>query len=166
MINFVMFNYLKMGLGFLYTMVSNDSSSFIDKLKDLTEPTEIEYNFISDGTSTQYQLTPPPPTDFNIYAGVLGEDGIYTEVTNYTVDTVNYTVDFDEPFLLDKQIKIVAYTIGQFNQDLDYDLRMICAEAMNIPFLEENQNNRDILQQLVYSNSWRIFSQNDHLRGV
>ena len=166
MINFVMFNYLKMGLGFLYTMVSNDSSSFIDKLKDLTEPTEIEYNFISDGTSTQYQLTPPPPTDFNIYAGVLGEDGIYTEVTNYTVDTVNYKVDFDEPFLLDKQIKIVAYTIGQFNQDLDYDLRMICAEAMNIPFLEENQNNRDILQQLVYSNSWRIFSQNDHLRGV
>ena len=67
---------------------------------------------------------------------------------------------------MDKQIKIVAYTIGQFNQDLDYDLRMICAEAMNIPFLEENQNNRDILQQLVYSNSWRIFSQNDHLRGV
>ena len=104
--------------------------------------------------------------DFNIYAGVLGEDGIYTEVNNYTVDAVNYTVDFDEPFLLDKQIKIVAYTIGQFNQDLDYDLRMICAEAMNIPFLEENQNNRDILQQLVYSNSWKIFSQNDHLRGV
>lgn len=165
-INFIQFNYLKIGLGYLYTMVSNDSSSFISILKDIVEPVEIEYYYVSDGVETQYSLSPPPPTDFNIYVGILGEDGEYIETKDYTVDTINYIVTFNQPIPLDKKIKIVAYTIGQFNQDLAYDLKMICAESMNIPFLEENQNNRDLLQQLVHSNSWRIFSQNDHLRGV
>ena len=166
MLNFINFKYLKYGLGFCRSQVSEETDNFIQKLTDIVEPIEVEYEFVSDGIETVFSLTPPPPINSQFYAGVKGIDGIYREVFNYTIDTIANTATFSEPHTANDEILIVAFTIGQFNQDLDYSLQVICAESMNIAFLEENQNNRDLLQQMVHSNAWRIFSQNDHLRGV
>lgn len=165
--NSICFKYLKLGLGFCTSIVSSETSNYILKLIDITEPIETEYEFIGNGIDSQFLLSPPPTVDSKFYVGVkkVSED-IYTETTDFTFDSLTNVLEINTVPQLNSSVKVVTFTIGQFNQTLDYTLQLISTEAMTIPFLEENQNNRNLLSLIVHSNAWRLFSQNDHLRGI
>ena len=165
--NSICFKYLKLGIGYCKTIVSIESNNYIQNINIEQEPVELEYDFVGDGVQTEFLLDLVPPLQCKFYVGFKSlQDDIYTEIKDFEFDentNVLTTVAIAEE---NQEVLIVAYTDGEFVSELDYSLQTILAEAMNIPFLEQNQNNRNLLNLIVHSNAWRLFSQNDHLRGV
>lgn len=136
-----------------------------DCLKDLTDyvPFSLtEYTFTGNGLDNIFTLNPAPtitnPTFFISKTIACGSPTI--SIVNYTWDSENNTItltgDIPEQ---GSTIQIFSYTVGYFNADLNLDEKRILAEAMNIPYLEEAKNNRDILKFLIYGGSVKMHSQ-------
>lgn len=162
--NSLCWSYLQVGLGFCSSVISSETENYIQKLIDLTEPIEMSYEFIADGIETVFLLTPPPQINSEIYVALKSGDE-YTEVFNYVFDNALGTVTFDTIPEEDVEILIVTFTDGYFTETLEYALKLICAEAMDIAFLEEHQNDRKLLNMYVYSNNFKIHSAADHTRA-
>lgn len=142
-----------------------------DCLKDITlfaPYEEQEYNFIGDGVEKDFSITPSPSILLtNIYVGVLDNvENVYNEVFNYTYDVVTNIITFNEVPSLNTKILIAFYEIGSFVADLDIDEKVILSEGMNIPFLESYQNNPRSLEQIIYTQSYKIHSQAEQLKQV
>lgn len=163
--NSMSFKYLKIGIGFAQTIISAEYNDFIKQVGVAIEPTEKDYEFIGNGVDNEFLLNPAPPLNSEIYVG-FEVDGEYVEQKNFTFDSVLNVVTTANIPLLNQKVIVIAFTDGEFVGDLDYSLQTIMAEAMNIGYLEEKQNDSRKLDMLVHSNAWRVFSQNDQLRGV
>lgn len=163
--NSISFKYLKIGIGFAQTIISAEYNDFIKQVSVNVAPTEEDYEFIGNGVDNEFLLNPAPPLNSEIYVG-FEVDGEYVEQKNFTFDSVLNVVTTTNIPLLNQKVLIVAFTDGEFVGDLDYSLQTIMAESMNIGYLEEKQNTSKLLDTLVHSNTWRVFSQNDQLRGV
>ena len=163
--NSISFKYLKLAIGFCKTVISSEASPFINNIDVAIEPTEGDYEFIGDGIENVFLLNPPPPLNSKFYVG-FEVDGEFVETKDFTFNDLTDEITTTDIPELNQRVLIVSYTDGEFVGVLDYTMQGIMAEAMLIPYLEEKQNKANLLNQLVHSNAWRIFSQNDHLRGM
>jgi isopentenyldiphosphate isomerase len=56
--------------------------------------------------------------------------------------------------------------VGSFNDILDLPEQRILAEAMNIPYDNEQTQKQSLLNQIVYTGSSKIYSQANHIDSV
>ena len=138
-------------------------------LLDLVPFSLTEYSFVGDGVNNIFQLDPKPSIEEpDFYIETQIDCGIpATEVKKYmynkengAVILTNYTPAIGE------EVKITTYEIGHFNADLGYDEKRILAEAMNIPYYEEQMTNSKILNFATYGGSIKMHSQAEQLKTL
>ena len=138
-------------------------------LKDNVSNSQNEFMFIANGTDNQFQLS-SQLLNSAFYVGVAKDkDTVYTEVdsSNYTFDILTNVLTITSSLITAGYVVYISnYVIGQFNLNLDYDEKIILSEAMNIPFLEEQQNRNSLLTQMVYGGESKIYSQANHINSV
>lgn len=139
--------------------------------KDLTKIkrySESEYFFDGDGVETQFQLDPiPQDGQTNIWVGAKrDDDDYYVELFGYQYDPLTHIITFDQAPQVGLSILVGAYEIGYFEETLDIDEKIILAEGMNIPFLEAYAANDRSLNQIVYSNSYKVHSQAEQIKQL
>lgn len=112
-----------------------------------------------DGTSTNNDsapatpLTPATPTGDKVPS----------------IPLVPATPIYDFVLVLDvapqdgEEIIVHAFTYGSFEEDLDHREKVILAEAMNIPYIEQAKNDQNALKYIVSGKSLRFFSQANHI---
>lgn len=138
-------------------------------LLDLVPFSLTEYSFVGDGENNIFQLDPKPTIkNPGFYIATQIDCGIpATEVKEYLYDDINGTITLTNytPSLGEK-INISMYQIGYFNADLGYDEKRILAEAMNIPYYEEQMTNSKILNFATYGGSIKMHSQAEQLKTL
>jgi hypothetical protein len=115
------------------------------------------YNETGDGGTTDFVLSPAPPTGALFYVSI---DGIETTAYTFTVGT--NTLTFTSAPALNAVIYIGAYIIGAFTVDLNVDEQRILAEGLTIPFSEGQINKTKAMNQIVYGKGSGIHSQANH----
>lgn len=137
-----------------------------DCLKDLYdyEPFYLQtYKFISNGEDVSLELYPiPDKEDFNV--GIVfydNEEESFIELPNneYVFNYETNIVTLNNPIQEDVEIRVSAYADGYFNSELDFDEKTILAEGMTVPYLEANRNTPQVLQQILYGGSNKMYSQ-------
>lgn len=138
-------------------------------LLDLVPFSLTEYSFVGDGENNIFQLDPKSTIkNPGFYIVTQIDCGIpATEVKEYLYDDINGTITLTNytPSLGEK-INISMYQIGYFNADLGYDEKRILAEAMNIPYYEEQMTNSKILNFATYGGSIKMHSQAEQLKTL
>ena len=138
------------------------SIAFFNKwcYKDLTQLTgfdRTEYTFVGDGSTTDFVLSPTPPTGSSFYVGVAG-----AEEENYTYTEGTSTVSFTIAPPKGEPIYIAAYTIGSFDETLSDEEKVILAQGMVIPFIDYEINKTKALEQVSFPRDFNAFSQANH----
>ena len=138
-------------------------------LLDLVPFSLTEYSFVGDGVNNIFQLDPKPTMekpDFYIETQIdCGKPTM--EVKKYLYDDINGTITFTNYTpILGEEVNISVYEIGYFNADLGYDEKRILAEAMNVPYYEEQMTNSKILNFAIYGGSIKMHSQAEQLKTL
>jgi len=166
--NSLCWKYLQFAIGlFQYDCRHFPETNELSKVQEFNPYYETSSICYGDGIDTDFYLKFPDRRDYNIFVEEkkVGED-VYTERTDYVYDIYTETIKFETPPSESSEIKITCYYSGFFNSKLDSREIYIMAEAMIIPFLEEQQNNRLLLNQIVYGGTTKIHSQAEHLKVV
>lgn len=139
-------------------------------LLDLVPFSLTEYSFTGDGENNIFKLDPAPTVSENLsfYIGTqIDCSSPIVEITDYVWDEENSTITLTNITpLIDTLITINVYEVGYFNADLKYDEKRILAEAMNIPYYEEQMTNSKILNFATYGGSVKMHSQAEHLKTL
>lgn len=127
-----------------------------------------KYSFIGNGVDNIFELTPAPiltlTPDFYISKQITcGVKAV--EETEYVWDSENNTITLTKDIPeIGSTIEIYLYEIGQFNEDLNLDEKRILANAMLIPYLQEQKDQRKLVNFAVYGGSIKMHSQAEHLK--
>lgn len=159
--------YLQTGISMFFRVCYNN-------LKNHIPFSQTEYLFIANGTDNEYLLESPnaPPEFCKFYVGyTVDKNTTYTEITEneYSYDKYTHilTINSSDKIIAENNIVYVsAYIIGEFNDTLDYDEINILVNAMNIPFLQEQENRNSLLNQMVYGGGQKLYSQGEHIKQV
>jgi len=122
-----------------------------------TEYTREEYTFTGDGSTTDFVLSPAPPTGAVLY---VTEQGLETKFYTYTELTNTISYEIAPP--MGHPITIVAYIVGEFAVTLNNKEKMILAEGMVVPFVEYQINRTKSLDQISFTKDMVAFSQANH----
>lgn len=143
-----------------FAIAEFDGKCFQD-LDDITSFSQEIYNEIGDGISTDFILSPDPPTSTEMSTSLyIAIDGV--ETTDYVYTSITKTVSFTSPPALNSEIYIGAYIIGYFTDDLTRNEKRILAEGMTIPFTEGQITKTKAMNQIVYGQGSGMHSQANH----
>ena len=151
------YNYLKMAISiFQYDCYQN--------ITDVIGFSQNEFSFVGDGIKNNFVLDIVPPINSLFYVSV---NNIEIPKRSYTYDNINNKIIFNIIPTINGDIYIASYIIGQFNSAiLNFRELQIMTEAINIPWLEQNLNRDQLLQQMVYSSDFKIYSQSSHIQQL
>ena len=151
---------------YLQVAISRFQYECIPDITDNVPFMEVDYEYVCDGQDVEFQLNENEAmsTPNFVLALVIGDET--TNITEFTYDSENNKIVLSEPPLQDAILKIYEYQIGYFKTELTYREKEILAQAMLIPYLEENQNRESLLNQFVYGGSVKIHSQAEHLKTI
>lgn len=139
-------------------------------LLDLVPFSLTEYSFIGDGENNIFKLDPVPTSTDSLSFYISGQidcGQTATQITNYEWDKENNTITLtDSTPAIGETVSIVAYEVGYFNADLNYDEKAILARGMNIPYYEEQMTNSKILNFATYGGSVKMHSQAEQLKTL
>ena len=159
-------NYYSLCWKYLQVAISRFQYECLYDLTDNVPFMEVDYEYDCNGIDSVFGLgensTMTSP-NFSIY--LVSGDNI-TEIKDYEYDAENNSISLGEAPLEGEVLKIAEFQIGYFNSDLTYREKEILAQAMLIPYLEENQNRESLLNQFVYGGSVKIHSQAEHLKTI
>lgn len=106
-----------------------------------------------DGSIPSIPLEPANPTGPEIPAiPIIPATPIY-----------DFVLVLDNIPLEGETVTVSAFTYGEFEEDLDNREKVILAEAMNIPYIEEAKNDQNAMKYIVSGKSLRFFSQANHI---
>lgn len=160
--------YLKYAISlFQYDCLHEPPCNPLSKVQDYYPFYEKDYEYVGDGLESEFYLPTPDITEYQIYVAIknIDEDD-YVETKQYIYNKDNEKIIFASPPTQNSMVKIVCFYPGTFKSYLDEREVAILAEGMTIPFLEEQQNNRQLLNQVVYGGSVKMHSQAEHLKIV
>lgn len=156
------FQYSMLCFGYLKFAISYFMYDCRNSLTDRLDPTIQSYYFDGDGVDDEFYLSPSPTLGSSFYISVTSA-GVKTEITDYTYDETTANVKLSIVPLVGDKVEIVAFTGGEFNLELDEREKVVLAEAMNIPYLEEAKNDQNAMKYIVSGKSLRFFSQANHI---
>lgn len=138
-------------------------------LLDLVPFSLTEYSFIGDGENNIFKLEPAPVGEnLTFYIGAQIDCAQPSrEITSYIWDSENSTITLtNNTPAIGEEVKIAVYEIGYFNADLEYNEKRILAEAMNLPYYEEQITNSKILNFATYGGSIKMHSQAEQIKTL
>lgn len=152
---------------FQYDCLREPYDNPLTKVQDYEPFYERDYLYVGDGLESEFYLPTPPREDYQIYIAIKNiDEEKYIETNKYTYNPETEKVIFAEPPAANSSVQIICFSVGTFRSHLDDREVAILAEGMTIPFLEEQQNNRRLLNQVVYGGSVKMYSQAEHLKIV
>lgn len=150
----------------LYDYLEYSMSLFGDycykNLNDLIPFSEIEYEFVGDGISTEFTLNPVPDANSELFITINNDSSNIT----YSYDNVNNKITLNSAPTNGADIYVSAYTIGQFNNDLNVQEINLLAEGMTIPFKKNKLNSSLLMNNLVYGKDYSPHSPANHIKEV
>ena len=151
---------------YLQVAISRFQYESIPDITDNVPYMEVDYEYECNGIDSEFQLNENENilTPNFVVTLILGED--IKQVDKYTYNAETNSISLECVPVSGSQLKIAEYQIGHFNQELTYREKEILAQAMLIPYLEENQNRESLLNQFVYGGSVKIHSQAEHLKTI
>lgn len=151
---------------YLQVAISRFQYECIPDITNNVPYTEIDYEYECNGIDSEFQLNENEniSTPSFIVSLIFGDNTKQIDEYTYNAETNSITLDFAP--VGGSQLKIAEYQIGHFNEELNYREKEILAQAMLIPYLEENQNRESLLNQFVYGGSVKIHSQAEHLKTI
>lgn len=119
-----------------------------------------EYTFNGVVGQTSFILDTPPQDTTGIYVKINDDSVNYT----YSYDDVVGILTISPALTKNTQVFVAPYKTGYFIADLNDTETVILAEGMIIPFLEEQRNKNELLNQMVYNSDGKIYSQANHIQ--
>lgn len=144
-----------------YAISIFDNDCYQD-INTFTPFSQTEYEFVGSGANNIFTLNPIPSANCNFYISVDDINSGYS----YTFDNINNQLTITPIPPLNSQIYISAYIIGSFNVDLTIREQNILSEGMLVPWLEQQKNRNDLLNQMVFSGDFKMYSQANHISEV
>ena len=157
-LNSIRFRYLKFAISYFMYDCRKD-------LNDRIDPETTGYEFEGDGVETEFLLVPAPTLSTQCVVYLI-QDGEMEMVNDFVYDTELNTVYLNTPPAPGTGIIVKAFTVGQFNEDLDFRELNILAEGMNVPYLEEAKNDENAMKYIISGKSLRFFSQANHITAM
>lgn len=150
---------------YLQYSIANFQYDCKEDLNNYIPYSQTVYNFVCDGISNVFSLTPPPTqTDINFYiCSRLGANEPYKQIQNYVYDSINYTITTEDTLPIQTEVIITSYEVGKFNFDLSLDEKRILSEGMVTPWLEEQVNEINLARFAIFGGSAKMHSQAEHL---
>lgn len=151
---------------YLQIAISRFQYESIPDITDNVPFLETDYEYECNGVDTEFQLNEvnfAETPNFNIIL-TIGDNK--TTIPDYTYNSETNIITLSEAPISGATLQISEYQIGHFNVELTYREKEILAQAMLIPYLEENQNRESLLNQFVYGGSVKIHSQAEHLKTI
>lgn len=132
-------------------------------LDDITSFDQEIYGFTGDNTTTDFVLSPAPPTSDDMSTSFyITVNDVEIASSAYTYDSGTYTISFSTAPAASAVIYIGAYIIGYFTDDLNRSEKRILAQGMTIPFIEGQINKTKSLNQIIYGRGSGMHSQANH----
>jgi hypothetical protein len=113
----------------------------------------------------QFLLTIDDPKFINNYT----EEALALELSRYIYRAIGICRDYlnkDINNYTPTTVDGVNYTIGSFNDDLNYQEISFISRGMTIPYLEFQLQKQKHLNQIVYGRDYQVRSQSQHIREV
>jgi len=139
---------------YLYRAIAIFADYCYKDLTDYTATTNEIYEFTADGETSQFTLSPTPPTNCEFYISVND-----VENTNYTFNSSTNVITFSGAIANGSTIYISAYKTGSFTPTLNIQEISLLARAMIIPWLEFMLLKKKHLDQIVYGKNMMVHSQ-------
>lgn len=157
-LNSIRFGYLKFAISyFMYDCRKN--------LNNRTDPVYSSYEYEGDGVNKEFLLTPAPASNSMFVVYIVSTDG-KTAVDNFSYDETQQIITLETAPADGSGVIIKAYTIGEFEDELDLRELNILAEGMNVPYLEEAKNDENVMKYIISGSSLRFFSQANHMNSI
>lgn len=129
--------------------------------------TQEEYYFIGNGTDNQFLLSPSPPSNSLFYVGVReNSDNSYDTNFSVTFDSITNILTISPTPMLNYEVYVSAYIIGEFVEKLNNKECSILAQGMLVPYDQEQLQKQALLNQRVYGGSYKQYSQAEHIKQV
>lgn len=157
-LNSIRFGYLKFAISYFMYDCRKD-------LNNRTDPVYSSYEYEGDGVNNEFLLTPPPESGSNFVVYIINSQG-KTQVTDFSYDETEQKITIQQVPADGDGVIIKAYTIGSFNDELDLREINILAEGMNVPYIEEAQNDENLMKYIISGSSLRFFSQANHMNSI
>ena len=151
---------------YLQVAISRFQYESIPDITDNVPFLEVDYEYECDGENSEFQLQESELTETPNFYVVLLLGAEKKVIKNYTYNPETKSIKLAYTPVKDSVLQIAEYQIGHFNAELTYREKEILAQAMLIPYLEENQNRESLLNQFVYGGSVKIHSQAEHLKTI
>lgn len=158
--------YLLYAISYFYKDDTVDTNETLPRVGQYTPYSCNNFSYTGDGMDDTFVLTSPAIINGLFYVEVL-VDGIKDDITYQYVEATNSIVISPTPPLY-ADINISNYQIGEFTGAIPLNQMeiTILSEGMNIPYLEQAQATRDILEMAVYSGTFKEHSRAEHLQRV
>jgi hypothetical protein len=130
-------------------------------LDDYTATQREYYEFAGNGSTVQYTLSPFPPTSAEFYVSV---DDV--ETIDYLFNSSTNIMTLSATPVLNSDIYIGAYKVGQFTETLNIQEISILANAMQIPYIKFYLQKRLHLNQMIYGKDTTVHSQANQLKEL
>lgn len=147
---FVLYQYLQFSIGEFNTKSWTSLA--------LTEFDQDIYQFVGDGVTDDFVLSPTPEFD-TFYVSV---NNIEISSTGYTYNSTTKTITLSTIPSSGEAVYIANYQIGSFTASLNTEEKTILAIGMNIPFLKSNIFTSKQLKQMISAAPIIINSQANH----
>lgn len=151
---------------YLQVAISRFQYESIPDITDNVPFKEVDYEYECNGEDSEFSLGTDEFAETPNFYVVLLLGSETKVITDYTYNPETNSIKLAYTPVGASILQIAQYQIGHFNVELGYREKEILAQAMLIPYLEENQNRESLLNQFVYGGSVKIHSQAEHLKTI
>lgn len=145
----------------LYRAIGICGDYFYSNLNNYTLTQQQNESFIGNGISGELLLTITPFTNGSFYVSV---DDIQVETKNYSYNSLLNKITISPIPVLNSDIYIGNYKIGEFIDNLKIQEVVFLARGMTIPYLEFQLQKQKHLNQIVYGKDYQVHSQANHIK--
>jgi len=144
---------------YLYRSIGICGDYLYSDLNNYTLTQQQSEVFVADGLSGVFMLTITPYINGNFYISVDN-----TETENYTYDSVLNKITISPTPILNSDIYIGNYKVGEFIDSLSMQEITFVSRGMTIPYLEFQLQKNKHLNQIVYGKDYQVHSQANHIK--
>ena len=156
-------NLLKRAREQVYNLLYKNSVIDINKMDDVVEFSNNEYDFSYTGITFTTTLNPIPILNSDFYITVDNQE---TNISDYIYDSTLGQITINNMTNALHSINIISYINGHFNQNLSLIEKGILVDWMGVFFLKDKIKSQRLYNITVYGVDYPEKSQANHLKAL